>query len=608
MLSFFRASALCAALAITLGEFLLFAHDAGAEDPPHLRATPPPPPATSTDDDVPSAGTGKAAKPTHSPQPAPADATFHDAPASAKHEQNPRRGESAVAAGRKAYAEHCAACHGADARGSGNVPALVGKESNAEDASATARVAAQRASDGELYWFVTHGNPGNGMPAWSALGDDVRWDVVAYLRALDQGRASAAAAPTAKSRIAAPLPAPPFADFRTEAPGHARRITAADLPQPYATESASNGPHVVPRPDNAWPRAPTGFTVQRYATGLNGPRQIRSAPNGDVFVALTRAGKILRLRGVTPDGSAAETSEFAQGLAQPFGIAFYPPGPDPEWLYVGNTGDVLRMPYRNGDRAARGTAQHIADLPGGGHSTRDLVFSPDGKTLYVAVGSRSNVDDPDTTPAEKNRADILAFAPDGSAQRVYASGIRNPVGLAIQPGSGTLWCSVNERDGLGDNLVPDYITHVEQGAFYGWPWWYIGAHQDPRHPGKHPELKDSTRVPDVLLQPHSASLGLTFYEGTQFPAEYHGDVFAAEHGSWNKAVRAGYEVVRVPLHQSSRSDGSYEDFLTGFVLDDGDVWGRPVGVAVAPDGALLVTDDASGTIWRVSYSGAPAAK
>jgi glucose/arabinose dehydrogenase len=187
--------------------------------------------------------------------------------------------------------------------------------------------------------------------------------------------------------------------------------------------------------------------------------------------------------------------------------------------------------------------------------------------------------------------------------RVFASGIRNPVGLAIQPGTSTLWCSVNERDALGDNLVPDYITHVQDGGFYGWPWWYIGAHQDPRHAGKRRDLKDKVIVPDVLLQPHNASLQLTFYDGKQFPDEYRGDIFAAEHGSWNKATRAGYEVIRIPLHQTGQASGEYEDFLTGFVLDNGDVWGRPVGVTVAADGSLLVSDDASGSIWRVSYAG-----
>jgi glucose/arabinose dehydrogenase len=223
--------------------------------------------------------------------------------------------------------------------------------------------------------------------------------------------------------------------------------------------------------------------------------------------------------------------------------------------------------------------------------------------MFVSVGSASNVDDPDTTPDEENRADVLEFNPDGSDMRIFAYGILNCVGLAVNPKTGELWCSVNERDGLGDNLVPDYITHVKEGGFYGWPWWYMGGHQDPRHEEKHPELKDKVIAPDVILQPHNASLELTFYEGKQFPAEYRGDFFAAEHGSWNKSTRAGYELIRVPLHQTGQATGEYEDFMTGFVVDSGRVWGRPVGVAVAPDGSLLVTDDASNSIWRISYTG-----
>jgi glucose/arabinose dehydrogenase len=214
------------------------------------------------------------------------------------------------------------------------------------------------------------------------------------------------------------------------------------------------------------------------------------------------------------------------------------------------------------------------------------------------------VDDPDTTPREKNRADILWCDPANCKLQVYAYGIRNAGGgLAIDPQTGELWCSVNERDGLGDNLVPDYITHVQEGGFYGWPWWYMGGHQDPRHQGKHPELKDKVIVPDVLLQPHNASLEFAFYDGSQFPAEYKGEIFASEHGSWNKSVRVGYEVIRIPLHQTGDASGDYEDFLTGFVLPDGNVWGRPVGMTVASDGALLVSDDGSNSIWRVSYSG-----
>jgi glucose/arabinose dehydrogenase len=277
---------------------------------------------------------------------------------------------------------------------------------------------------------------------------------------------------------------------------------------------------------------------------------------------------------------------------------------------VGNTDSVVRFPYHVGDLKARGPQEVIVpDLPaggqltGGGHWTRDIAFSRDGRKMYVAVGSHSNVDDPDTTPAEKDRADILEFNPDGSGRRVYAFGIRNPVGIAVHPQTGELWASVNERDGLGDNLVPDYITHVQEGGFYGWPWFYMGGNQDPRLAGKHPELKSKVITPDVLIQPHSASLQMVFYTAMQFPAEHRDSILAAEHGSWNKAVRTGYKVIRVPL-KNNAATGEYEDFLTGFVTSDGQVWGRPVGVTVASDGALLVSDDGSNSIWRVSYSAA----
>jgi glucose/arabinose dehydrogenase len=415
----------------------------------------------------------------------------------------------------------------------------------------------------------------------------------------------------------APPDSPPFFDYRQERPGASHKITEADLPPPREAESIDNGPKMVPRPADAWPSAPPGFKVELYTDGLTNPRLIRTAPNGDLFVAESWAGEIRVLRGLAQGGRAARRERFAIGLKQPFGLAFYPPGNDPRWLYVGDTDAVVRFPYRSGDLQARGNPETVAELPGGGllrgggHWTRDLAFSPDGRTLYVSVGSRSNVDDPDQHSAEFHRADILAFerqggpegALDGAHPRVFAWGIRNAVGIAVHPTSGELWASVNERDRLGDNLVPDYITHVEEGGFYGWPWYYIGAHQDPRHAGKHPELATRVIVPDVLLQPHDASLQMTFYDGAQFPEEFRGDIFAAQHGSWNRHWRSGYEVVRVPMHGHTRATGEYEDFLTGFVTANGDVWGRPVGVAVAADGALMVSDDGSRSIWRVSYVG-----
>jgi glucose/arabinose dehydrogenase len=392
-----------------------------------------------------------------------------------------------------------------------------------------------------------------------------------------------------------------FADSTSLKPGRARKITPADLPKPYATESSRLQP-LVPRPEGAMPIAPAGFKVELFMTGLRNPRQIRMAPNGDLFFTETNAGEVKIIRGYK-DGKPESVSVFATGLPGAFGIAFYPLGNDSQWLYVGNTQSLVRIPYKNGDLKATGPAETLVDgIPRGGHSTRDVVFSKDGKRLFLAVGSASNVDDPDETPREFHRANILEYTPEGKFVKVYASGIRNPVGLGINPTTGELWCSVNERDALGDNLVPDYITHVKEDGFYGWPWYYMGANQDPRHAGKHPELKDKVIVPDVLMQPHNASLGLTFYQGTQFPAEYRGDLFAAEHGSWNRARRAGLEVVRVPL-DNGHASGVYQDFLTGFTTSDGTAWGRPVGVAVAKDGSMYVTDDGSKSIWRVSYVG-----
>jgi glucose/arabinose dehydrogenase len=394
-----------------------------------------------------------------------------------------------------------------------------------------------------------------------------------------------------------------WADSKSLKPGLARKITVNDLPEPMSPSPSRANP--IPRPANLWPQAPAGFKVDLYvSSGLAQPRQIRTAPNGDFFVADSSAGEIKIFRGISKDGKPEQTSVFAGGLNRPFGIAFYPSGPDPRWVYVGNTNSLVRFPYRSGELKASGAAETlVTGIPsGGGHWTRDIVFSKDGKSLFLAVGSASNVDDPDTHPGEFHRANILEYTPEGKFVGVYASGIRNPVGLGVNPDTGELWCSVNERDNLGDNLVPDYITHVERGGFYGWPYFYIGAHADSRLNGAHPELKNKAVVPDVLLQPHNASLGLTFYEGKQFPEEYRGDLFAAEHGSWNRSVRAGHEVVRVPLDKG-KSNGVYQDFLTGFVTPDGQMWGRPVGVAVASDGSLLVTDDGSKSIWRVSYIG-----
>src|SRR5579862_8346955 len=362
-----------------------------------------------------------------------------------------------------------------------------------------------------------------------------------------------------------------FTDALHESPGTRRHLTVADLPAPAPDQSVDNGPDVVERPQNAWPVAPKGFKVDLYTTGLDNPREIRTAPNGDLFLAESESGKIRVFRGVGKDGKPQQASVFAEGLHQPFGIAFYPKD-NPQWIYIGDTDEIVRFPYHNGDLKASGPMQELAELPGGGrlrgggHWTRDLVFSKDGSRLFASVGSHSNIDDPDTHPEEFHRADVLEYTPDGKFVKVYASGIRNCVGEAINPITGELWCSTNERDELGNHLVPDYITSVPEGGFFGWPWYYMGGHQDPRLPQpcadgtganpqasaespdakncKHVDLHAKVRTPDVLLQPHMASLEMTFYPASgSFPQGYGGDAFAAEHGSWNREKRAGYEVI-----------------------------------------------------------------
>src|SRR5437764_8544233 len=405
-------------------------------------------------------------------------------------------------------------------------------------------------------------------------------------------------------------PPSPFYDFTGESPGTTHKITVSDLPAPISQHVGVASPERQLRPEGAMPKTLPGFKINIFASDLTNPRELRAAPNSDIFLAEMDKGDIKVFRGVTKDGRAEQPETFASGLKEPFGIAFYPPGTNPEWIYIGDTDSVKRFPYKNGDLKARGEVQTVVDeiYPGahqshGGHSTRDLAFSADGKKLFISVGSVSNVDDPVSHAAEFHRANVLVCNPDGSGLRVFASGIRNPVGLAIEPKTGELWTATNERDALGDNLVPDYTTHVQDGGFYGWPWYYMGGNHDPRLPDSHPDLKAKMITPDVLIQPHSAPLTFAFYDGDQFPAEYKGDMFLALHGSWNRSPRTGYMVVRVPLHGQGKASGEYEEFLTGFVTADGNVWGRPVGIAVAKDGSLLVSDDGTGSIWRVSYEG-----
>ncbi len=416
------------------------------------------------------------------------------------------------------------------------------------------------------------------------------------------------------------------ANWRLDAPGQIHRIEAAALPAPFATASSSNRSFTVRRPEKPALRLPPGFSIDTFVTGLDGPRRMLLAPNGDIFVTEIYGGRVTVLH-PSPDGSRAAGHEvYASGLKQPFGLAFYP-AVHPEWLYVAETHRVVRYRYQSGDAKARGEPQVvIPELPSGaGHFTRDIAFSADGKHLFVSVGSASNVAEamskksPQEIRAwesshglgaawdqETDRATVLVF--DAAAPGlpvIHASGIRNCVGLTVQPANGSLWCTTNERDGLGDDLVPDYSTRVARGTFYGWPWYYIGSHEDPRLKGDRPDLAGKVAVPDVLYQSHSAAVGMTFYAANSgksaFPTSYVGDAFVAFHGSWNRSLRTGYKLVRVRMMHGEPT-GEYEDFLTGFIVDDRSVWGRPVATMQLADGSLLMSEDGNNVIYRISYA------
>ncbi|MBS3651523.1 PQQ-dependent sugar dehydrogenase [Pseudaminobacter sp. 19-2017] len=415
-----------------------------------------------------------------------------------------------------------------------------------------------------------------------------------------------------------------FGTWETDAPGVSRHIKPADLPAPTLTENDPEAPDfenaakVVEAPQGKMPDVPAGFAVQVFATGLNKPRVLRTAPNGDIFVAESGSGRVLVLAADAAGGAPATSEVFAEGLEKPFGIAFHPPA-EPRYVYVAAANQVVRYPYKAGDRKASGPAEVIiADIPTQRHWTRDLAVSPDGQRLFVSIGSSSNVAAgmPQKSAEEikafekthgvgaawgdeENRAVVRAFDAEGEKVRNFATGLRNCSGMAMQPGANTLWCTGNERDHLGPNLVPDFLTTVQEHGFYGWPWYYTGGNEDPAHAGERPDLKDKVIVPDVLLQAHSSTLQLVFYDKDAFPAEYRGDAFATMHGSWNREERTGYKVIRARM-KDGKPTGVYEDFMTGFVLDKERVWGRPAGIAVTQDGALLVSDDANGTIFRVA--------
>ena len=428
---------------------------------------------------------------------------------------------------------------------------------------------------------------------------------------------------------------------------------AADRLVPVGVARPSRGT-LVERPAAVMPMVPAGFTVSVYAE-LQAPRMMVYAPNGDLFVSSPAANNITVLRDANNDGVFESRGVYAQGevvargggagagaaapapaapppapapaavvnpeingpilgaaapacvappafanrgpgtLAAPFGMAFHD-----GYLYVGNTGSIVRYKYTTGDLKAQGAPEKLLDLPTGGHSTRNIVFNRAGTKMYVAVGSQSN----NNAGEDCRRAAVLEFNPDGTGYRVYASGIRNPVGLTLQPGSDTLWVAVNERDNLGDDLVPDYATSIKDGGFYGWPYSYIGQHPDPRYVGAFPDLVKRALVPDVLIPAHSAALGIAFYTGTLFPQRYRNGGFVALHGSWNRSTASGYKVAFFPM--TNGKPGPLEDFMTGFLTNDGaggtrvERWGRPVGVTVARDGGLLISDDGSNRIWRIS--------
>lgn len=388
------------------------------------------------------------------------------------------------------------------------------------------------------------------------------------------------------------------------------RITPGSLPKPYASNSASKSPNVTAIPANPSLRVPAGFQVNVYAEGFDQPRWLALTPTGDVLVTETRQNRIRLLRDTNRDGVADCRKTFAtaaNGLDQPFGMAF-----SRDAFFLGNTADVRRFAYQQGQEQLSGTGQTIATLPGGGynqHWTRNVVVSPDQARLYVSIGSRSN-DAEEPLP----RASIQVMNLDGSNQQTFASGLRNPVGLAFQPQTNELYATVNERDGLGDDLVPDYFTRVQSGAFYGWPYAYLTRDRlDPNYTQNgqsiRPDLASRTQTPDVLFQAHSAALGVQFYTGQTFPERYRNGAFVAFRGSWNRNQGTGYKVVFVPF-QNGRSQGYYEDFLTGFLTNPAgpDTWGRPVGLLVLPDGSLLVTEEANGRIYRIQYRGGQAAE
>jgi glucose/arabinose dehydrogenase/cytochrome c2 len=547
-------------------------------------------------------------------------------------------------AGRTLFRQQCALCHSAEPGDNGGAqgPSLQGVfDRRAASNSAFSYTQALRGSN--LTWnaatlerFLTAPTmvvPGTAMVIAVPNQAD-RDNLITYFEELKAGTFKAAPpprfGPPPGMRIAANA-APPKGtpDWKKDAPGRPHRVDLSALPAPYATTAAFNFPKLVSRPANARLLLPAGFHIDVFTDALRAPRAMRVAPNGDIFVSETQMGRVMVLRPSADGARAATVETFAQGLNLPFGMALYPSGSHPQWLYVAETNRVVRYAYSVSDLHASSVPEivvpQLSPVAGGGHFTRDLVFSPDGKRMFVSVGSQSNVpeDLPKKTPAEisaweashalgaawgneTDRADVLVFeVSSGQPGKIFATGLRNCVGLTIEPTTGDLWCTTNERDLLGDDLVPDYSTRVRSGAFYGWPWYYMGNHEDPRFKDQRPDLVGKISVPDVPYQSHSASLNLIFYTASSgrsaFPKQYVGDGFAVFHGSWNRALRTGHKVVRLRM-KNGVPTGEYDDFLVGFIADNGDAWGRPVGVVELSDGSLLLSDDGSNLVYRISYS------
>src|SRR5215470_14253763 len=381
--------------------------------------------------------------------------------------------------------------------------------------------------------------------------------------------------------------------YATAIPAQVTHGNKPNLPKPFATRSAGNAPQEVKRPDGFLPTVPAGFRVNVYAEDFKTPRWLIVAPNGDLFVAESGAGRVEILRDPQRTGAAQERETFASGLRYPFGIVFHD-----DYVYVGTMTQLVRFRYDPKTSKRLGEQEDLLSLPPGGHITRSVAITADGKHLLVGVGSDSNIN----AGEPSIRAAITICDLDGKNARLFATGLRNPVGLALNHATGQVWTSVNERDELGDDLPPDYFTSVQDGGFYGWPYSYIGSNVDPRVKQEKPDLVARASIPDVLLGSHVAPLQFAFYTGNQFPESYHGGAFLAEHGSWNRSKRSGYQVAFVGF-KNGKAEVDPVPFLTGFVPDPGKglVYGRPVGVAVLPDGSLVVSDDGPGIIYRVSY-------